>query len=184
MLRAAVIVPVVLYGEPEILFVRRAAHLRRNAGEVAFPGGLVDLADADDLEQTARREFEEEIGIPARLLTVLGPLPPVVVVNQTVEVRPFVALLRGPIAPNVDHREVETAFTIPLEAIARPGALHEGVERVGEREIQTWIFDYETVHVWGATARILAAFLAALRGGDPELCGRLDAYDVRVRRDR
>jgi 8-oxo-dGTP pyrophosphatase MutT (NUDIX family) len=183
MLHAAVIVPVVLYRAPTVLFVRRAAHLRRNAGEIAFPGGLAEDVDANDLERTARREFEEETGIAARLLTVVGQLASAVVINRSVEIAPFVALLRGPLEPKVDRNEVDAAFTIALATIAQPGALHQGIEHADGRDIPTWVFDDGSVHVWGATARILASFLAAMRGDDPALARALDAYGVRIEQD-
>ena len=44
---AAVMVPVVLEPEPHALLVLRAAHLKDHAGEVAFPGGKPEPADAD-----------------------------------------------------------------------------------------------------------------------------------------
>ena len=56
---AAVVVPLVAGTEPAMLFVRRARHLRRNAGQIGFPGGLADAGDDADLRRTALREFEE-----------------------------------------------------------------------------------------------------------------------------
>ena len=56
---------VALYGwpeEPGLIFTERRADLRRHAGEISFPGGRQDDADAD-LAATALREAQEEIGL-------------------------------------------------------------------------------------------------------------------------
>src|ERR1700690_2304233 len=103
MLRAAVIVPIFFErGEPGVLFVRRAGHMRRNAGQIAFPGGLADAADDDDLERPALGEFAEEVGLASERLDVLGRLPDVAVLNLTVNITPFVAVLAGEPEPHVD----------------------------------------------------------------------------------
>src|SRR5690348_812985 len=60
---------------PEILFVERAASLRTHAGQIAFPGGAADPADAD-LAGTALREAQEETGVDPAGIRVLGRLPP------------------------------------------------------------------------------------------------------------
>ena len=65
---AAVLVPVVQYDSgPSILLTRRADHLDKHSGQVAFPGGKVEKRDASPVE-TALREAEEEIGLNPILL--------------------------------------------------------------------------------------------------------------------
>ena len=62
---AAVLIP--LYqrdGRDYLLFTERTAHLEHHAGEISFPGGGYDHSDKD-LSETALRETEEELGIPA-----------------------------------------------------------------------------------------------------------------------
>jgi 8-oxo-dGTP pyrophosphatase MutT (NUDIX family) len=122
--RAAVVVPIVSGPEPAILFIRRAPHLRRNAGQIAFPGGLVDAADRDDLEQTALREMEEEIGVGRDRVALVGRLPDALVINRTVLVSPFVGVVDAPLRTTLDRNEVDEAFTVPLTRIVEPGALH------------------------------------------------------------
>ena len=58
------------------VFTERRADLRRHAGEISFPGGRQDEPD-EDLRTTALREAEEEIGLPASAVDVVGALPPV-----------------------------------------------------------------------------------------------------------
>ena len=44
--QAAVLIPVVRRPQPGLLLTQRSVHLRKHAGQVAFPGGAVDSSDA------------------------------------------------------------------------------------------------------------------------------------------
>src|SRR5271165_1042183 len=68
---------------------RGAAHLRRNPGEMAFPGGLVDPGE-DEPATTALREFEEELGLSRGRVRIVERLGDVVTRALSVTVTPFV----------------------------------------------------------------------------------------------
>ncbi|MGH7749604.1 MAG: NUDIX hydrolase [Candidatus Dormibacteria bacterium] len=162
MLSSAVVVPVVQAASATLVVVRRAVHLRRNPDQLAFPGGLRDPRDVD-LRATALREFEEELGLPAARARIVAALDPVVTLAGTVEIAPFVAVLAPPVrfAPN---DEIAAVHEIPLDAIYAPDAVHEGDEPVVHEGatvlVPSVLFDHGALHVWGATARILHAFIA------------------------
>jgi 8-oxo-dGTP pyrophosphatase MutT (NUDIX family) len=162
-LYAAVIVPIVRYDDPAIVFVKRAAHLRRNPGQIAFPGGIVDPDDADE-RAAALREFEEELGVPRERVRVLDRLDDVVTLALSVTVTPYLGGVEPPVSFVPDAGETEDVYEIPLRALYAPGAVHRGIERVehaGEiHDVPSWLFDYRDVHVWGATARIVHGLLA------------------------
>ena len=168
MLFAAVIVPLVRYDEPAIVFVRRAAHLRRNPGQIAFPGGIVDRDDAD-ARAAALREFEEELGIERERVRVVAQLDDVVTLALSVTVSPFVGIVEPPLSYAHDANETADVHEVPLAALYAPGALRRGLERVDADgtsfDVPTWLFDFEDVHVWGATARMLRALV--VRYPDP-----------------
>jgi 8-oxo-dGTP pyrophosphatase MutT (NUDIX family) len=171
--RAAVIVPILSAPPPMLVFVRRAAHLRRHAGQIAFPGGLVEEDDAGDLARTALRELDEELGIPSERIAILGRLPDVETVTGGVRITPFVGLVAGGGTLSIDPAETEEVFEVPLDAVFVPGAVHEGDERVGTTVKRTWQFDHGSIHVWGATGRILRDFVAASELRDTSLGRRL-----------
>ena len=69
----AVLVPLVdVGGEPNLLFEVRASALRRQPGEVCFPGGKVE--PGEDSVSCALRETCEELDIPSKEIRVLGQL--------------------------------------------------------------------------------------------------------------
>jgi 8-oxo-dGTP pyrophosphatase MutT (NUDIX family) len=163
MLHAAVIIPIVRYDEPAIVFVRRAAHLRRNPSQIGFPGGVIDPGDAGP-QAAALREFEEELGIPRERVRVVDRLEDVVTLALSVTVTPFIGWIEPPLQIVLDTNETQSAHEVPLAALYEPGALHQGIEPV-ERDgvtyrVPSWLFNYESLHVWGATGRMLHGLLA------------------------
>ena len=162
MLFAAVVIPIVRSDDPAVVFVRRAEHLRRNPGQIAFPGGVIDPTDSS-AHDAALREFEEELGLPRDRVAIFARLEDVVTLALSVTVTPFVGTIDPPLDFTADKSETADVHEIPLDAIYAPGALHRGTEAVvhdGTRyDVPTWLFDYAGVHVWGATARMLHALM-------------------------
>ena len=71
--RYAVLVPLVEGEEgPSLLYEVRAGSLRRQPGEVCFPGGKMEGDESP--EACALRETWEELGIPPKSIQVLGRL--------------------------------------------------------------------------------------------------------------
>ena len=164
MLEAAVVVPIVRRDVPALVFVRRATHLRRNPGEIAFPGGIVDATDGD-ARSAALREFEEELGVPRTSVRIIDRLDDVTTLALSVVIAPFVGLIDAQATFVPDASETQSVHEVPLHALYAPGALHQGFESVvyagRTREVASWLFDYDGLHVWGATATILRSFTDA-----------------------
>ncbi len=159
---AAVLLP--LYGWPEspgLIFTERRSDLRRHAGEISFPGGRQDEADAD-LAATALREAEEEIRLAPADVTLAGALPPTSTFVTGYCIHSFVGLIPEPgtldLQPN--PTEVETLLTLSL-AVLREGYEMRRLIRRGI-PIHTPTYEVEGHLIWGATARILSELLDRL----------------------
>jgi 8-oxo-dGTP pyrophosphatase MutT (NUDIX family) len=143
-------------GEPHVVFTRRGADLRRHAGEISFPGGRRDPADAG-LRDTALREAEEEIGLPRAQVSLLGELPATSTFVTNYLIHPFVGLIPAGLAWQVSAEEVDAVLELSVRAL-RAGRARTRMERRGiSFETDAYIVDGQLI--WGATARVLDELL-------------------------
>ncbi|MGE0491654.1 MAG: CoA pyrophosphatase [Vulcanimicrobiota bacterium] len=155
--QAGVLVPVLACaGDYQVVFIRRSAHLRRHAGQIAFPGGVHEPQDAD-LLATALREGHEEVGLEPRSVTVLGQLDEVWTPTGYT-LTPYVGLLQTtPDRP--DRTEVEEILVVQVERLMVPGVFrYQEIER-GGIVYRLVFFDLPECTIWGATGRVLQRFL-------------------------
>jgi 8-oxo-dGTP pyrophosphatase MutT (NUDIX family) len=159
---AAVLIPILAStSEPRLVFTRRTDTLSRHAGEISFPGGLLD--PGEDPAEAALREAEEELGIAPDDVELLGALEPVHTRVTGVLIVPFVGLLwRDPrFTPNA--AEIAEVLEYPLADLAARAEVRE-FEHEG-RWFQTNVFDMDGNVIWGATGHILQVFLDVLASG-------------------
>ena len=157
---AAVLVPLYLdAGELHAVLTKRREDLRRHAGEISFPGGRQDHPD-EDLQLTALREAEEEIGLPPDEVELVGALPPTPTVVTGYRIHPFVGLIAPGRAWTPQPTEVETVLELSLPALRR-GYESRRLTRKGV-PFRTVTYTVDGNLVWGATARIVRALLERL----------------------
>lgn len=151
----------------QVLLTRRSEFLNKHAGQISFPGGRIEPADATPLA-AALRETEEEIGLAAPQIQVLGGLPRYPTITGFM-IHPYVGFVResGLLVPQPE--EVAEIFEVPLGFLLDP-ANHRPhtVEHQG-RTYHVDAMPYGEYFIWGATAAIFRAFYDRLRTGAPEL---------------
>jgi 8-oxo-dGTP pyrophosphatase MutT (NUDIX family) len=155
---AAVLVP--LHGDPlTAVFTERRADLRRHAGEISFPGGRQDEPD-EDLRMTALREAEEEIGLPASEVELVGALPPVGTFVTGYRIYPFVGRIPTGRVWKLQEAEVAQVLEFSLRELV---AGHE-MKRLMRKgvPIKTPTYTVDGHLVWGATGRIVQSLLERL----------------------
>lgn len=170
-LPSAVLIAITDRPEPGIILTQRSEHLRKHAGQVAFPGGRVDPEDAS-IVAAALREAQEEIGLPPALVDVIGETDPFRT-HTGFSIVPVVAVIPPdlPFVPAPD--EVSAIFEVPL-AYALDPARRSVVVTEFEGRLRNYheIF-WKDRHIWGVTAAMLVnlshrldpAAIRALVGG-------------------
>lgn len=162
---AAVLIPMLCAQDGwHLLFTRRKNDLAEHSGQVAFPGGGADLLDSN-IEQTALREAQEEIGLNPADVNILGHLRQSITITHYI-VTPVVGAIPWPYPSLQANNEVDRIFTIPLDWLADPTnrelcyrTLHPDLPPVP-------VIYYKHYHgevLWGASARFTINLLAAIQ---------------------
>lgn len=163
-----------------LLFEVRAASLRRQPGEICFPGGKIDPSDAS-AQDAALRETEEELGIEKERVSHVLPLD-YLVSSFGMIVYPYTGIIdsTSDVIPN--PTEVDEVFSVPLQFfLDNPPQIH--YVNVAMEPEESFPFelipggkDYEwgtskfAEHfyvfgdkvIWGLTARIIHHFVERL----------------------
>ena len=154
---AAVLILVVNHpADPTIVFTQRTAHLADHAGQISFPGGRADEGDASP-ERTALREAEEEIGVTADRVEILGKLPEYNT-GTGYRVSPIVGWAEPPLRYAPDPHEVADVFEVPLAFLLDEGNHRYESAFFKGRMRKFWSMPYGERFIWGATAGMLVTF--------------------------
>jgi 8-oxo-dGTP pyrophosphatase MutT (NUDIX family) len=151
---AAVLVPLVARGDGlHMLLTERQPHLRRHAGQVAFPGGRIDETDPNPVA-AALRETEEETGIPPTFVEPLGFLD-TYLTSTNYRVMPVVGILRPgfTVTPQVD--EVADVFEVPLAFLMNPQHHERHAREWQGRQRHYYAMPWQGRYIWGATAGMI-----------------------------
>jgi 8-oxo-dGTP pyrophosphatase MutT (NUDIX family) len=164
---AAVLVPVIAR-EPEatVLLTLRTFHLNAHGGQIAFPGGKIEPADATPVE-TAIREAGEEVGIPPALVTPLSLLD----LHNTgtgFRIIPVLALVDASVVPVPHPGEVAEVFEVPLSFLMAEENHVQHLRAWKEWRVLFYAMEYEKRFIWGATAAILRNLYERLYAADVE----------------
>ena len=139
---------------PELLFTRRAWHLRSHKGEVCFPGGRLEPGDRD-LTETALRETHEEIDLPPEAVTVVGELDRLTTVSSPSYIVPVVGVINGHPQLTPAANEVDGILRVSLRELADPAIYREEIWSREGTELPIHFFELVGDTLWGATARMV-----------------------------
>lgn len=152
--------PILVNPEPEtetLLLTRRSASLRRQPGDIAFPGGSVEPDDESPLA-AALRESHEEVGLAPDDVTVLGQMDERGTVNGFC-ITPFVATVSGSYPFRANH-EVDALLEVPIEALTRPDVFDVEKRALPNGQIiDVYHYHFEDHDIWGITGRLIKEFL-------------------------
>jgi len=149
-----------LHSAPHLVLTRRTETVQTHKGQVSLPGGARE--GDETIEQTAKREADEELAIRADGLELLGTLSPLYVGVSDYLITPVVAL--STLRPNfrADPVEVVEVIEAPLSLFVDPSARRTEEWEIRGAPVRVPFFAVGSHKVWGATAMILAEFSALL----------------------
>lgn len=131
-----------------LLFEVRSYNLRRQPGEVCFPGGRIEKTE--EPQDCAVRETSEELGIPENRIRLIGNVGSMYsLLNEKINV------FAGEICEYEDKKteanpdEVHEVFTVPFEFFVKRGPKES--------------YNFDGHYIWGLTARAVNKIL--------KLCG-------------
>ena len=153
---AAVLIPIIdRPGEATVLLTQRTEELRSHSGQVAFPGGRIDVEDGT-AEKAALRETDEETGIAPHFVEIVGRLPDYVT-GSGYRINPVIGIVDPRFTLDPNPREVAQVFEVPLGFLMNP-ANHKRGSRFWEGEERFfYTMPYGERYIWGVTAGIIRA---------------------------
>ena len=144
----------------QVVFTKRTEHLPSHAGQVSFPGGMVDPSDPN-FRATALRETHEEVGVPPEQVELLTRLDQVVTITGFL-VTPYLGLVDPAARFQPSPVEVERLVLVPLARMLDRGS-YQTVDMMWEgMPLRQVALHQDGDMIWGATMRILLNFLDAL----------------------
>ncbi|MDR2296662.1 MAG: CoA pyrophosphatase [Clostridiales Family XIII bacterium] len=178
----SVLVPLVERdGELFLLYQLRAETLRRQPGEVAFPGGRVEAGETP--RACAIRETTEELGIPRESIEVIGELDYIHGYSDFMLYAFLAAVADADFARSANRAEVQEVFSVPVSFFLEnePEIYRYEVaprigddfpyDRIRQGGAYRWrtgratvpIYDYEGRAIWGLTGRITLQLINILK---------------------
>ncbi len=132
----------------------------RHGGQVSLPGGVVDPGET--FEQAALREAHEEVALAPGEVRVLGPLTPLDIPVSGFRLHPIVAVHPGRPHLTPSDQEVARILEIGVDELLDPRHFVTTERHRDGVAFTVPAFRIAGVEIWGATAMVLAEFLALL----------------------
>lgn len=149
--------------ETKFVLILRKTYKGVHSNQVGFPGGRVEAEDRD-LEHTALRETEEEVGIPQQEVEVLRKLTRLYIPPSNFWVQPFIGVMQRSPKLIPQESEVEAVLEIELKDFLDDGCLTTqtlSTSYASDIEVPAFLLNGHVV--WGATAMMLSEMKEILR---------------------
>lgn len=145
------------------VFILRQTYKGVHSAQVGFPGGKVEDMDSN-IEATALREANEELGISAQKIELLGSLSPLYVPPSNFLINPIVGIQYDTPRFIAEEREVAEVIESPLKAFIGEDKLISTTVNTSYGALKTKAYLINNKIVWGATCMILKEFSEVLEG--------------------
>jgi 8-oxo-dGTP pyrophosphatase MutT (NUDIX family) len=154
--RSSAVIILFYYQAKNIYFplILRTKYPGVHSGQVSFPGGAQEVTDKN-LEETALRECNEEIGVDISKIEIFGSLTDIYIEPSNFYVHPYVARFQEQPEFRIDREEVEELLKISVDELIN-GPVKMKKKIINEMPYEIPYFDIQDQFIWGATAMILS----------------------------
>ena len=179
----AVMIPLILEDDQwKIIYELRAMDLKRQPGEISFPGGRVEKGET--FRQAAIRETMEELLIERKNINLIGELD-YLVSNGSYTIYCFMGIITEIEAKDINPNkgEVDHIFTVPLEFFMKnqPDEYFLKLETKKNAEFpynlipngedynfnsgkhSVLFYKYKDYNIWGYTAKMTRHFMNIIK---------------------
>ena len=155
---------ILLYEENGVIcftLTERTQTVEHHRGQISLPGGA---READEkLSSTAIRETQEEIGIYADDVDIIGALSPLFVPVTGFIINPFVGIINANFEPQPAPEEVETVISVHVNELLNDDNELQEKRNLRGYDMNIPYFLLSGHKVWGATAMILSELKTVLK---------------------
>ena len=146
-----------------VVFIRRSFYVGIHAGQMAFPGGRFEESDLN-VEKTAFREIEEEIGIQQDKIELLGRISDIYVPPSNFLISVFVGYLSQKPVYKPDEREVAEIIEIDFDEFLLPENKSVKSFHVpsANHSVEAPYYRTSQCDIWGASAMVLSELIDLL----------------------
>ena len=159
-------VMILFYPEQDKLMLcltKRSEKLKHHPGQISFPGGKCDTHELSNTLMAALRETDEEIGVGAEQIEILGKLSELYVPVSNFTIHPYVGWLNKKPIFDLNQHEVEQMVLIDVANLLDPvSRTIKPVETMhGKMDVPGYFIDGQLI--WGATSMMIAELEAKLK---------------------
>jgi 8-oxo-dGTP pyrophosphatase MutT (NUDIX family) len=160
---AAVLIPLFFKdNQAHLLFTKRSKLVEHHKGQISFPGGKKDEEDSG-LEITALRETEEEVGIAASSVKIIGQTD-CLLTNTHFLVTPFAGFFSYPVEYKPNAEEIDKILEIPLTHFLDDHIFEIKSYKSDGYCWRLHYYYYQDEMIWGVTGFLMSNFLSIVFG--------------------
>tara|TARA_B100001029_G_scaffold95825_1_gene78676 strand:- start:62 stop:706 length:645 start_codon:yes stop_codon:yes gene_type:complete len=141
--------------------IKRPMHEKNHPGQIALPGGAKEKGE--DIQETARREAFEEVGILPEKVKIIGKLTPLPVPVSNYLIHPFVGILKEEPDWKINSNEVEELIILKMKTLIDADNGYYEEWNLRGNQVKVPIFKVMGKTVWGATATVLSELLDLIK---------------------
>ena len=142
--------------ETMLVLILRKTYKGVHSSQVGFPGGKPEKIDIN-MEATALRETEEEIGVESKEIDIIKELSKIYIPPSNFDVQPFIGISKNKLHFKKQDEEVEDIIEIKIEQILNhQNIIQTKVKTSYSIDVEVPAFKINNHIIWGATAMILS----------------------------